>query len=184
MVPVSFAGALGHSTVTLGSPDNWYLRVSSDHPSRTLCGVVHVLSVSASRTACTVTIDHIPFECNCSSVGHSLSYLIKQTLARLKMLALRLGDTSLVGFSRVRPSGEHRERPHGGPRHGYTALPCCFATRTALYYARFAKFELPHFASSTERPPGKYTRVADLLFLFGSETVSFAVFCAQRCYCF
>ena len=184
MVPVSFAGALGHSTVTLGSPDKWYLRVSSDHPSRTLCGVVHVLSVSASRTACTVTIDHIPFECNCSSVGHSLSYLIKQTLARLKMLALRLGDTSLVGFSRVRPSGEHRERPHGGPRHGYTALPCCFATRTALYYARFAKFELPHFASSTERPPGKYTRVADLLFLFGSETVSFAVFCALRCYCF
>ena len=43
---VSFAGALGYSTLTYCSPVIWYLRVSSDHPSRTLPSPILVVETS------------------------------------------------------------------------------------------------------------------------------------------
>ena len=57
MESVSFVGALSYSTVTVESPDIWYLQVSVRPSPRPPLRVVHVLDAVSSRTeTCTVAL--------------------------------------------------------------------------------------------------------------------------------
>ena len=102
MVPVSFVGALGHSTVTLGSPDIWYLQKSVRPPSRPPLRVVYLLDAAPSRTEmCTRVINFMNYVESVSQDQHSHEAEPTSSLPRL-----RLGRTQVVLFLRALQSGD------------------------------------------------------------------------------
>ena len=96
MESVSFVGALSYSTVTVESPDIWYLQVSVRPSPRPPLRVVHVLDAVSSRTeTCTVALG--PMSLKESAGADPRGATAKSTIQDLWL------SNTLVLFLRVRP---------------------------------------------------------------------------------